>query len=177
MDIMNKIIKACGIAFILMWVLQATYLFQYFPFTNETKENSEQVVKEALQLPESMHAGTAVDNKTPATIQSDLNVALKLNWVKSLVLIVCGIILGCLLFMQKPIGYLLAFVFSFCLLLYKAIANFSSGELSLQACVIFIQNFPLNTLREITMVLVLIITVIVLASVYIGKKLKRNEEI
>ena len=177
MDIMNKIIKACGIAFILVWVLQATYLFQYFPFTKDAKENTQQVSKEALQLPESMHAGTAVENKTLATIQNDLDVALKLNWVKSLVLIVCGIILGCLLFMQKSTGYLLAFIFSFCLLLYKGIANFSSGELSLQSYVIFIQNFPLNTLREITMVLVLLITVIVLASVYVSKKLKRNEEI
>ncbi|MEE9912749.1 MAG: hypothetical protein K4571_13630 [Deltaproteobacteria bacterium] len=172
---MNKIIKSCGIAFILMWVLQATYLFQYFPFTNETKENTQQLTREASQLPAGLHAGTVLENKTPEALQKEMDAALKLNWVKSLVLVVCGIIVGCLLFLQKTIGYFFAFVFSAALIVHKSFIYFASGNFSIQSYVSFFQYFPMDVLREIIMVLVLVFTFIVLTSAYVGKMLKRNE--
>ena len=175
MDIMNKTIKACGIAFILMWVFQATYLIQYYPFTKETKGNTQQLTREALQLPEALHAGTVLENKTPDAIQKEMDAALKLNWVKSLVLVVCGIIVGCLLFMQKTIDYIVALVFSAALIFHKSFIYFAGGNFSVQSYITLFKYFPMDVLREIIMVLVLVFTFIVLTSAYVGKMLKRNE--
>jgi hypothetical protein len=170
----NKLITFVGIAFTLMWVIQATYLVQYFPFTKETKEKSQQLTNEALKLPKSLQEGTVLEGKTAEAIQNQFEASLKYEWVKSLVLIVFGIIVGCLLSMNKTIGHLLALLLSLGLIVLKSYSLYARGEFHLESYALFFQYFPLNVVREIIMVLVLIITVVVLTSVYVGNKFKRN---
>ena len=170
----NKIITVIGIAFTLMWVIQATYLVQYFPFTKETKATSQQLTKEASQLPKSLKEGTALAGKTAVTIQKELETSLKIEWVKSLVLIVCGIIVGCLLILHKAMGYFLALLLSLGLIVHKVFSLYARGEFSLESYALLFQYFPLNVIREIIMFLVLLITVVTLTSVYVGNKFKRH---
>ena len=171
----NKIITVVGIAFMLMWVIQATYLVQYFPFSKETKDKSQQFAKEATQLPESLKRGSVLESKTSEILQNKIETALKLYWVINLALIVCGIVIGCLLTLHKTMGYLLGLLFSLGLIFHKFFSFYNMGEHRFEGYTLFFKYHPLAVIWELIMILVLLITIFVLTSVYIGKIFKRTE--
>jgi hypothetical protein len=150
---------------------------QYFPFTESTKEISQKLTKGATQLPESLKEGTILQNKTAETIQNAIVKELQLNWIKGLALIVFGIIVGCLLILHKTIGYLLAIIMSLGLIFSNSFSLYQMimKGFSLEHYALLFEHYPLGVIRDVVMLVVLLVTVIVLISIYVGEKLKRNE--
>ncbi len=168
---MNKksMIKIVGIILTIMWVSRVPYLFPH-PF--QEHKGIRDLATDVIQGPDWIKQASSIKDKTADELVKGMMTELRINWIKSALFIVMGVLSGWWLVQRRKKGYLLAF-FSSLLIIgirFAHLLRYRRVTLSLKYYEFLLHRAPVCTIHDILMLLVLLGTVIFLMYIFVARK-------
>jgi hypothetical protein len=173
---MNKksMTKIVGIIFTIMWVSWIPYLFPH-PF--QEHKGIRNLATDVVQGPNWIkEASPIIKDKTADELGMLMMIELRFHWIKSALFIVMGVLSGWWLIQRRKGGYLLAFFFSLLIIGIRLVnlLRYRKFTLTLETYKLLLSHYPVRTIHEILMYLVLLGTVIFL--IYTFKDKPKEKE-
>jgi hypothetical protein len=156
--------KLVAVLFTLAWLSQIPYLFPH-PF--QRHEGIAKFSEELVEIDDVFKESAGIQNKTAADIEKDLTLELRGMWIKSLLLIVAGIIIGLMSIKRKKLGYGLAMLLSSHPVSMQVRTVFSLRARLPEYFRVKFEHFPVQTGHEMVFIAVLLLTIVVLLSDFI----------
>lgn len=162
-------IKIFGIIYTLMWISQVPYLFPH-PF--QEHEGIRNLAKDAAQFPDWLKQESVVKDKSADELEKTMLTELRINWIKSALLIIMGILSGCLLFQRRKAGYFLTFFLSILVIgiRFLHLVRYRSSTFSLEFYSFLLHRKPVQTIHDFLMQFVLLGMVIFLTYIFLTRK-------
>ena len=164
-------IKIVGIILTIMWVSLVPYLFPH-PF--QEHKGIRNLATKVTQLPDwiKQESSIKIKDKTADELEKGMMTELRINWIKSALFIVMGVLSGWLLIQRRKKGYLLAFFFSLLIIgiRFAHLLRYRRVTLSLKYYEFLLHRAPVSTIHDILMQLVLLGTVIFLMYIFVTRK-------
>ncbi len=168
---MNKesMIKIVGLTLIIMWVSRVPYLFPH-PF--QESKALRKLATDFMQSPDWIKQESGIKVQTADDLERSMTINLRIHWVKGAVLIAVGVLSGWWLVQGSKGGYLLAFSFSLLVIGLRLahLVRYRRFTFSLDYYEFSLHHFPLRTIHDILMQLVLLGTVIFLMYMFVTRK-------
>ena len=145
--------------FILMWFSEVPYLFPH-PF--HEFEGIKNLANEISQICDGIKQLVGFKGKSANEIEKTMLVEFRINWIKSVISIIVGIISGCLFLQRRRSGYFLTFFLSLLFISIRVIYLFKHPRLSfsLEYYKFKLQHLPVRTIHDFLIQLILLITAI-----------------
>ncbi len=169
---MNKesVTKLVGIILAIMWVSQVLFLFPH-PF--QKHEGIRKLATDVMQVPDWIkQQSPIIKDRTADELEKRMMTEFRNEWLKSALFIVIGVLSGWLLIQRRKEGYLLAFFFSL-LIIGIRFANLLRHRrvwFSLKYHEFMLRQYPVRTIHDLLMQLVLLGTVIFLIYLFVTRK-------
>ena len=171
---MNKesMTKLVGIILAIMWVSQVLCLFPH-PF--QKHEGIRKLATDAMQVPDWTKQESPIKDKTADELEKRMMTQFRIEWVKSALFIVIGVLSGLLLIQRRKGGYLLAFFFSLLIIgiTFVNLLRYRRVTFSLKYHEFMLRQYPVRTILDLSMQLVLLATVIFLIYIFATRKPER----
>jgi hypothetical protein len=162
----KSVIKVTGIMLAIMW---ASYVPDLFPHPFQEKKGIRDLAIEYTKLPDWLKQESRFNDKTADELEKEMMTELRIEWIKSVLFIVIGVLSGCLLIQHRKAGYLLAF-FSSLLFIGIGFVNLLRYGFHIEHYGFMLHRAPVRTIQGILMQLVILGTVILLIYVYVTQK-------
>lgn len=168
---MNKIsmTKIVGTILTIMWISQVPYLFPH-PF--QENKGIRDLATEFMQSPDWIKQASSIKAKTADELEKSMLIELRIHWIKGALFIVIGVLSGWLLIRRRTGGYLLAFFFSLLIIGIRLARLLRHGKFTrtLEIYKILLRRYPVRTIHDILLQLVLLGTVIFLIYIFVTRK-------
>jgi len=158
----RKVISIIGFAWLFLWTSYVPQLISHYPFQEHKGVKS--LIEEVIKAPDFIKKEAGLLNKTPAELESSIMRELRIGWLKSISLVILGLLTAILLLKKKKSGRILALALAGFLLLLKIIYfvkywhyNVLSEYWEVNFC-----NFPVQTIQSIIAAIVMIATLILM---------------
>ena len=152
-----------------MWFSQLPYLYPH-PFQGH--EGIRKLAEYSTQHPDWLKQLSGINNRTADELEKSMLTELRITWIKSALFIITGIISGCLLIQRKRVGYILAFFLSIIMIGLRGLhmVRYPRASFSLRFYRLRLEHWPVRTIHEFSMQLVLLGTIAFLAYVFLTRK-------
>lgn len=160
------IIKIVGIILVIMWVSRIPYLYPH-PF--QEHKGIRALAKDVVQGPDWIkQASPTIKDKTADELAKTMMIELRLVWIKSVLFIVMGLLSGWWLIQRRKKGYLLAFFSSLLFIGIRFTPLLRPGKFTqtLKTYKFLLRRYPVRTIHDILMLLVLLGIVLLLIYVF-----------
>ena len=161
-----------GIILTIMWVSQVRFLFPH-PF--QKHEGIRKLATEAMQLPDWIKQQSPIKDNTADELEKRMMTEFRIDWLRSVLFIVIGVLSGLLLIQRRKGGYLLAFFFSLFIIgsRFVILLRYRRVTFSLEHHEFMLRQYPVRTILDLLMQLVLLATVIFLIYIFVTRKPQR----
>ena len=169
---MNKksMIKIVGIILTIMWVSRVPYLFPH-PF--QEHKSIRDLATKFIQSPDWIkQASPSIKDKTADELVKGMMTEIRINWIKSALFIVMGVLSGWWLIQRRRKGYLLAFFSSLLIIGIRFTPFLRHGKFTstIETYKFLLRRYPVRTIHDILMQLVLFGTVVFLIYIFVTRK-------
>lgn len=170
----DKIIKAIGIVWLLLWLSYIPRLVYYYPF--HQLKGVKALVGEVGKAPDFIREGAGLSSKTPMELEEALTRELRMVWLESALIYVLGLLAAFLLLKKKQSGRILAIFFAAGMLLPNGISLLKHWRYEIQPKYweMLYKYFPAQTIQNIITEIVLVTTLILLLRPSIAARFMRK---
>jgi len=158
----RAIISAIGIIWLALSSSYIPHLIYYYPF-HELK-GVKSLTEEVASAPDFIKEAAGINDKTQKELEESLTKELRITWVKSLLLILVGLLAGVFILKKKHSGRIIVLFFATGLLLLRLIYFFGHWDIqsSPKFWTLFFKFFPLQAIQDITSIILWILTIFLL---------------
>ncbi len=169
----ETIVLMLGILWLVLSSSYIPHLIYYYPFRELKGVRS--LSEEVASAPDFIKEAAGVNDKTQKEIEESLTRALRIAWVESLLLVIIGLLAGVFLLKKKKSGRIIALFLAAGLLLLRLIYFLGHWDIQSSAkfWTLFFRFFPLQAVQDITSIIVLIVTILVLFRPSIAAQFRR----
>ncbi len=158
----ENIMSVIGVIWLLLWSSYIPHLVYYYPFKElkGVKSLSEEVAK----TPDFIKEEAGIGNKNQKELEESVMRELRIIWVKSVSIVIVGLLAAFLMLKKKKGGRIIALYFASGMLLLKIISflKYWRYQTSPKFWAVSFKQFPVQTIQGIISVIILTMTIILL---------------
>ncbi len=171
----ETIISILGILWLVLSSSYIPHLIYNYPFRELKGVKS--LTEEVASAPDFIKEAAGLNDKTQKEMEESLTRELRIWWVMNLLLVLAGLLCGFLLLKKKQFGRIFVLFFAAGLLLLRLIYFLRRWDIQSSAkfWTLFFKFFPLQAIQDITSIIVLIVTILLLFRPSIAGQFRRLE--
>lgn len=158
----TTIISAIGTLWLALSASYIPHLIYYYPF-HELK-GVKSLAEEVASAPEFIKEAAGINDKTQKELEESVVRELRITWVKSLLLVLVGFLVGVFILRKKKLGHTIALFLASGLLLFRIIYFLKhwDTQTSPRFWTLFFEYYPAQAIQNIASIIVLIVTICLL---------------
>ncbi len=158
----ETIISAIGILWLALSASHIPHLIYYYPF-HELK-GVKSLAEEVASGPEFIKEAAGINDKTQKELEESVTRELCITWVKSLLLVLVGFLVGAFMLRKKKLGRTIALFLASGLLLLRIIYFLKhwDTQTSPRFWTLFFEDYPVQAIQNIASIILLITAIFLL---------------